>query len=131
MRHMILASVLFAGLVVPAHGLADTRYSGHIVAIGPGRHAITLTELERWNDGREDTRTLSIRLTPETVITTVTRTTPTASGWPGGFTERSGSAADLRQGEYVTVTAKGNPGHGLVAESIEIARPEGEAPTVW
>lgn len=131
MRHAVLVSLTFAGLILTAQALAGTRYSGHIVAIGPGRRAITLMALERWDDGWEDSRELSINLTPDTVITTVTRTTqPLASGRLGGIAEHRGRAADLSPGDYVTVTAEGDSGHGLVAESIEIHRSE-EATVPW
>jgi hypothetical protein len=121
MGRMVLLGILTVGLVSVAHATGETTHSGHLVAIGPGGHVVTVEEMGPWEGHHQVVHTLMIRLTPATTIETVARATePKPRAWIGAFQETPASVATLRPGQYVTVRTNRVAAHQLVAHSIEI-----------
>ncbi len=110
------ALALVASLAVAAPAAAaETTYSGDIAAAGP--HAVTLAVMGPWTPGSRPVEHVIV-LTSTTRVAQVARSAK-APGWPGGFRTTPLSAADLRPGEFATVTAQ-REGRRLVARSVTV-----------
>jgi len=135
MVHSIVGIVLAAGLsfalVVPATAQSPTRpdavrHSGRIVEVAPDGSAIVVEELVTWSGPGTGVITRSIRLTPRTSIDVIQRTDSTdgdRAALPGWDT-RVIDAAELRRGDFVTVTTDGD--RRAVAVALQVVRPESE-----
>jgi hypothetical protein len=104
--------------------LAEGRRSGTILAIAPGAGVVTFEEIsEGIAPGRNRILTQPISLTPETVITLVSRVEEADSTeWPGGFRETPLAPGDLRTGDYATIDTVLRDGK-RVALSVRVVRP--------
>ncbi len=128
---------VLAALVVTGFGGAtpaadqEQKHSGIIVEVAPATRIITLEEMGPWTGPDSMPHRQIIRLATQTRIDLVSRSesAPGAGGWPGGFRTSRLEAADLRTGDFATVTAI-RSGGGWVAESIAIVRPAGAIPSL-
>jgi hypothetical protein len=125
---IVLAVVLCFALVAPVTAQSPTRpdavrHSGRIVEVAPDGSAIVVEELLTWSGPGTGVVTRSIRLTPRTAIDVIQR----ADGWDGdraalpGWDTRVIDAADLRRGDFVTVTTDGD--RRAVAVALQVVRP--------
>ena len=125
---IVLAAVLWFALVIPATAQSSTRpdalrHSGWIVEVAPDGSAIVIEELVTWNGPGTGVVTRSIRLTSRTAIDVIQR----ADGTEGdraalpGWDTRVIDAADLRRGDFVTVTTDGD--RRAVAVALQVVRP--------
>ena len=125
---MIVVASLVAALAFTARAVEETAHPGEVVAVSPGGRDMTVKELGPWDGHHQAVRTLSVRLTPATTVETVVRMTQTEPGaWRGGFREDPVSVAALQPGQYVTIKARRDAHHQLVADTVEIVRPDGTA----
>ncbi len=129
MSRRAFASVLAAlgmTVFVLATGAAgqEQKHSGVIVEVGPGPRTITVEEMGLWTGPDSRPQRQIIRLTSQTRIERVSRSdsAPAAGDWPGGFTASQLNAAELRPGDFATVTATPSGGE-LIAESIAVVQP--------
>lgn len=118
--------VLIAMLSIVSPVAAESaRHSGRVVAV-PDAGTLVIDEMGPWTGLESRPTRRSIALGPDTVVTLAGRSTTTAGdGWPRGFTESAVKAAEIRPGDYVTVTAE-TSGARLVARSIVVVRPATE-----
>jgi hypothetical protein len=128
MWRMAIMAALAVGLACTAHAAEAATHSGELVAVSPGGRGVTIKELGPWDGHHQTVRTLSVRLTPATTIETVARMTQIEPGARrGGFREDPVSVAALQPGEYVTIKARLDAHQQLVADTVEIVRPDGTA----
>jgi hypothetical protein len=119
------STVLAPGLAPPPITAGEPRkHSGVILDVSPGAQTITIEEIGPWTGSDSSPRTQTVRLTSRTgiILTSRSEAAPKAGGWPGGFRESATKAADLRPGDFVTVTETPLDNE-LVAESVAISRP--------
>lgn len=126
MLPLALAAVLLTSPTLAAGAtkhVETAKHSGTIVAIDTAGHALTLEEMGPWTGPGKGLVRRTVKITPDTKITRVARTAGTApDGWPGGFTSSSVTVADVRAGDFVTLTTTSRRGH-LVASAIAIDQP--------
>jgi hypothetical protein len=128
---IVLTAVLCFALVAPVAAQPPTRpdavrHSGRIVEVALDGSAIVVEELVTWSGPGTGVVTRSIRLTPGTAIDVIQLADDTdvdRAALPGWDT-RVIDAADLRRGDFVTVTTDGD--RRAVAVALQVVRPERE-----
>ena len=121
-----VASCIFAALVVVGSMVAaamagqERRHSGVLEGVAVGARIITMQEIGPGSTSHRRT----VRLTSQTRIALALRSEdgPTTDHWAGEFMESPLKPADLRPGDFVTVTVTGK-GDELFARSIDVVRP--------
>jgi len=128
---IVLLAILCLALVPPATAQPQirsdqVRHSGRIAEVAPDGSAIVLEELVAWSGPGAGVVPRSIRLTPRTAISVIERSggmdgSPAAMpGWETAVID----AADLRRGDFVTVTT--DDGRRTVAVAVQVLRPGSE-----
>jgi hypothetical protein len=123
----IASAVALAALlaVAPAWAGATGRHSGRIVAEDLTHHRLTVEEMGPWHGSVNKALTRDVvTLTPETRIDLDQRSEHPPVGWPGGFVERVLTPADLKTGDFVTVTMARQGGRPVASE-VTVVRPSG------
>jgi hypothetical protein len=124
MRLAASAVALVAVLAVsPAWAGETARHSGTIISADPAHQALTVEEIGPWHGSEiKALKREVVRLTPETRID-LERRSEQAAGWPYGFAEQKLAAADLKPGDFVTVTVERQGGRAI-ATKVAVVRPE-------
>ncbi len=132
MSRSVFAGIVAALVVTGFAGVStaadlEQKHSGVIVEVGPGGQTITVEEMGPWTGPESQPQRQIVRLTSQTRIEVVSRSerAPASGGWPGGFTASGLAAAELRPGDFATVTTMQSAGE-LVAESVAVVRPAGD-----
>lgn len=133
MSRVILTLVAFVVLLLVASRLdaAERRHSGTVTAVDRGAGTITLEEVGPWNPGGGVILTRTVRVRPGTHVVLVSRADPSVphvapDDWPGGFRESALDAADVRPGDFVTVTVTAE-GSEAVAQTVAVVRTGAES----
>jgi hypothetical protein len=125
LRRTLASVVLVVALASPAAapGDSEARHSGTIAEVSDGR--IVFDEIVTWQSPEAPGIVRrSIRITPDTAIKLVERaaTWDTRASRPGWNSEPI-RPADLKTGDFVTVTMRGDGTGAAVA--VEVIRPRG------
>jgi hypothetical protein len=124
LRRTLASVVLIVALASPAAGQVngEARHSGTITEVVDGR--IVLDEIVTWQ-GPESPGIVrrSIRITPDTAIDLVQRGPWDARTSRPGWSSEPIRPDDLRKGDFVTVTTRGDETGAAVA--VEVIRPRG------
>ena len=117
-------------LVGASQAMADSKHSGTVTTVGAHGDAITIDELGPSRSAEPASTRLTIALTPDTKVELAARNgnhgPVDPADWPGGYRETPAAAADIRPGDFVTVTTEERHGR-LVATNVSVVRPEAEA----
>ena len=114
--------VLSALLAVSLAEAADLRFSGHVAAVDPGGDTILVEELGAGKGSVPTVIQRSVSIGPETAFEVVARSQD--GGLPSVFRAAPATRADVKGGDFVTVTAQ-QRGKRLHAASVSIIRPDG------
>ena len=118
--HAVVLGGLAIGVV--SAEATDLRFSGQVSAVDPGGATILVEELGPSRGPHPSVIARSVTVTARTTFAVVERIRQ-SDGWPGAFAETPGTAKDLRAGDFVTITARQEPG-GLHAVSVSVIRPD-------
>jgi hypothetical protein len=123
-------------MVLPASGAvaAELRHSGTVTAVDRNAGTITLEEVGPWSPQSGGILTRTVRLRPGSHVVLVSRADPsvphaTPNDWPGGFRESPLDAADVRPGDFVTVTVTDDGGQA-VAQMVAVVRTDAESASI-
>jgi hypothetical protein len=105
----------------PALAGGTVEHSGSIVATNPERDTITISEMGPWHGPGTRPVRREIRLAPATQVA-VAKRQDEPGGFKGRYVDRPLKPADLRIGDYATVTEQPEAGK-LVPTKIEVVRP--------
>jgi hypothetical protein len=120
MAMLVLAILVAVG--TPVLAAKSSTESGTVASINRPAHTITLDEMGPWHGPTTPTTRHSIAFTPSTRVELITRTKhPAVGGWPGGYVDSSLGAADVRPGDFVTITLAHENGRA-VATSIDVVK---------
>jgi hypothetical protein len=92
------------------------------VVISVDRTHLTIDELGPWNGQDTQPKRYTFQLTGTTRVALAERTPEGSNGWPWAFSEQWLQRADLRPGDFVTVTADRHDGN-TTAVSVLAVRP--------
>src|SRR5262249_52410638 len=111
MLRILLTLVVAALGLPPLAQAAEGKHTGIVVAVAADQKALALEEIGAWTSSKPGSARMSIAVTPETTVVVVTRAEGGgAGGWPGGFSEPRLAPADIKPGDYVTVTTESRNG---------------------
>lgn len=122
MRTRVGGLVLSALLLVSSAGAAEVRFSGHVAAVDPGGDTILVEEIGAGRGPQPVVIQRSVTVGPETAFEVVERARDD-DGRPGVFRTSPAAQADLKAGDFVTVTAE-QRGSRLHAATVSIVRPD-------
>jgi hypothetical protein len=124
---LVVAGLINASVVAAAPaGSATVRHSGIVTSVDPASGTLTLQEMGPWKSPATKVTQLSIALQPTTTVGLVERSTGVGDGgWPGAYVESPLKPADLRAGDFATVSTVHDGGR-LVAVSIDVVTPSNE-----
>lgn len=118
MLPLMLGALLAAS---PALAAEAVQRSGLIVSTNPKDHTLTLSEMGPWHGPGTKPARREIHLTPATRVELATRRDE-PGGYKGQYVDRPLTTADLRPGDYATVTERPERGK-LVPTRVEVVRP--------
>jgi len=122
MRPRMIPLALGALLIAsPALATEMVEHSGSIVATNPERDTVTIAEMGPWHGPGTRPIRREIRLAPDTKVALVERQDE-PGGFKGQYVDRALKPADLRIGDFATVTEQPEAGK-LVPAKIEVVRP--------
>jgi hypothetical protein len=109
-------------LLATSSGWAATmeKHAGVVVAVDPTH--ITIDEMGPWRGPSTEPIHRTFQLRGTTKVALAERTQEGSDGWPWAFNEQWLQRADLRPGDFVTVTAERH-GNNAAALSVLAVRP--------
>ena len=122
MLPLMLGALLAAS---PALAAEAVRRSGLIVSTNPKGNTLTISEMGPWHGPGTKPARREIQLAPATRVELATRRDE-PGGYQGQYVDRPLTTADLRPGDYATVTERPEGGKP-VATKVEVVRPDGTA----
>jgi hypothetical protein len=124
MRRLSLALCIGLLWALPAIGLAEERHSGQIVSIDPATATLVLDELSASRSDAPAGVRRTVQITPDTRIELIERSEDASTAaWPGSFTAIPCAPAELRPGDFVTVTGSERDGR-MHASALDVVRTE-------
>jgi hypothetical protein len=115
---MIVLGWLLAAL--PAGAAAVEKHSGVVTSVEGAQ--ITIEEMGPWRGPDTKPMHRTFQLTPATKVERVARAPEGSDGWLWSYVSRPLDRADLRTGDYVTVTVDPAAERNVVLE-VEAVRP--------
>jgi len=114
-RKILTAGLVGLGLLaligVDRAGAASARYSGVVLSVDHATGTIVVGVMgPKLENGKSEMARRRVQVTPSTSYVLVKRAAGVApSGWLGDYVETSLTAADIKPGEWVTVSIDGDP----------------------
>jgi hypothetical protein len=123
----VSSSVALVGILIASPALAAGMavHTGAIVSENTKRDTITIEEMGPWHGPATRPVRREFHLTPRTTVELAVRKNE-PRGFQGPYVEHPLKAADLRPGDYATVTVE-REGGKPIATKVEIVRPEDNA----
>ena len=113
-----LALMLILLLAGPAVAGELARHSGRVVSLDPASGTLRLEELVEGRGAEANAVERTLRLSPGASIVLRRPAEPPAVRWPDSWDAVPVDAADVRPGDFVTVTTRGGD-----AIALELVRP--------
>lgn len=115
MKRFALALIL---VLAATAATAAERHSGRVVAVDAAAGTLRLDELVEGHGAQTRAVERTLRLSPGATIQLLRPATPDAAHWPNAWEGRPLTAAELKPGDFVTVTTAGDE-----AVALEVVRP--------
>lgn len=123
MRTGMCAMAMVLVAAAPLCAAEGVKHVGTVVAVDAARQTITLEEAGPSRGPEIRLGKYTARIDPGARVELVERADRGSDGWPGGFVERELRAADVRPGDYASLSVEDRGGKPVVTR-IQVIRPK-------